>query len=190
GFYVVYLTGVGIACLNGAFLAVSLPPRIIILTTAPLLVFLIGFIFHTGLYKRILKSVSAAELIRLHIFRLIGSFFLFLMFLELLPKPFAMIAGIGDVVTALSSLWVAKRIQENPEKAKTLALIWNTFGLVDILVTSATAVILTKISIDTGALGVEALATFPFCFIPAFAPPTIIFLHLSIYRKLLAKKFQ
>jgi hypothetical protein len=38
---------------------------------------------------------------------------------------------------------------------------------------------------QTAAQGVEALASFPFSFIPAFAPATIIFLHLSVYRKLL-----
>jgi hypothetical protein len=48
--------------------------------------------------------------------------------------------------------------------------------------------VLTKISIDTGAMGVDTLAKFPFCFIPAFAPPTIIFLHVSIYKKLAAMK--
>jgi hypothetical protein len=36
-------------------------------------------------------------------------------------------------------------------------------------------------------MGVDTLATFPFCIIPAFAPPIILFLHLAIFRKL--KKF-
>jgi len=50
------------------------------------------------------------------------------------------------------------------------------------------AIIFTKISIDRGIQGVEFLAEFPFCFIPAFAPPTIIFLHLLVYRKLSSEK--
>jgi hypothetical protein len=33
-------------------------------------------------------------------------------------------------------------------------------------------------------MGVDTLAKFPFSLIPAFAPPTIIFLHVLIYRKL------
>ena len=49
-------------------------------------------------------------------------------------------------------------------------------------------IVITKIQIETGAPGVEVLAAFPFCLIPAFAPPTIIFLHLSVYRKLVFRK--
>jgi len=189
-FYSIYLLVVGIACINGAFDEVSLPPKIILLTTLPLLLFLVGFVFNTSLCKEIIKTTPVSKLIRLHLFRVIGSFFIILMLLQLLPKTFALIAGMGDVITALSSLWVAKSIEHKKIYAQTVALAWNTFGFLDILITSATAIILTKISIDTGALGVEVLATFPFCFIPAFAPATIIFLHLNIYRKLLSKNFQ
>ncbi|MEM9324763.1 MAG: hypothetical protein AAGA85_03870 [Bacteroidota bacterium] len=189
-FYTLYLSGVAIATFNGAFLAVSLPPKIIQFTTFPLLLFLLGFVFNTRFYKGLLKSVPVDELILLHRFRLIGSFFIVLMLLQLLPRPFALIAGLGDVITALSSIWIAKRIREGRRDARQFALAWNTFGFLDILITSATAILLTKWSIETGSLGVDVLATFPFCFIPAFAPATIIFLHMSIYRKLMTKKFQ
>ena len=189
GFYFIYLVVVGFACLNGSFSEVTLPPKIIQLTTLPLLLLLMVVVFNTGFYKGLLKTIPVDELILLHRFRLIGSFFIILLLLELLPPVFALIAGIGDVVTALSSFWVAKMIRENRKYASKAAIIWNSFGLLDILITSTTAVLLTKISIETGALGVDVLATFPFCFIPAFAPATIIFLHISIYRKLFSKNF-
>jgi hypothetical protein len=95
-----------------------------------------------------------------------------------------MVAGIGDMVTAITSIFVAKAISKNKNYAVKLAYLWNTFGLIDILFTSVSAFVLTKIAIDTGALGVEMLAKFPFCLIPAFAPPTIVFLHIAIYKKL------
>ena len=38
-FYILYFTYVTVACLNGAFEMVSLPPRIMVLTAVPLLVF-------------------------------------------------------------------------------------------------------------------------------------------------------
>ena len=79
---------------------------------------------------------------------------------------------------------MAKAIRNKKNYARKLTYIWNTFGLVDILITSAMAIIFTKISIDNSIQGVEFLAEFPFCFIPAFAPPTIIFLHLLVFRKL------
>jgi hypothetical protein len=54
----------------------------------------------------------------------------------------------------------------------------------DIVFTAVSAIVLTKLSIDTGSIGVDVLAQFPFCLIPAFAPPTIIFLHVAVYKKL------
>lgn len=142
----------------------------------------------TRLYRKVLSRIALADLVRIHIFRLIGSFFLILAFYETLPPAFALIAGFGDVLTALTSLFVAAAIHQKKSYAVPLTFAWNTFGLLDILATATMAFFLTKISIETGARGVDTLAAFPFCYIPAFAPATIIFLHLSVYRKLIQAK--
>ncbi len=188
-FYIVYLIGVSIASFNGVFDAIWLPPKIIVLTMIPLVIFLTGVIFYMKFCKEANKQLKLDDLVKIHIFRLIGSFFLIFLFYELIPKPLGLIAGIGDLITAISSIFVAKSIRNKKSYARKLTLTWNTFGLVDIIATSASAIILTKISIDTGSQGVEFLAQFPFCFIPAFAPATIIFLHLLTYRKILVKKY-
>jgi len=118
-----------------------------------------------------------------HIFRLIGIFFLLLAFHDALPKLFAIVAGLGDILTSITCIFVAKSIKQQKTYAKTLALLWNTFGLMDIMFTAVTAIVLTKLSIDNGTMGVDTLARFPFCLIPAFAPPIIIFLHIAIFKK-------
>ena len=188
-FYLMYLTVVAIASFQGLFDEVTLPPRIVQFTTLPLLVFLVGLIFNRRWFKELLKRIPAHDLIRLHRFRLIGSFFLILLALGLLPPVFALVAGVGDVLTALSSWWVARLVQSQATNHRTIALVWNTFGFLDILATSFMAILFTEWSMEAGTLGVEVLANFPFCFIPAFAPATILFLHFSIYRKLLVKEF-
>lgn len=184
-FYILYLIYVSFAAFNGWFDEVSLPPKILKITMMPLLAFLLLVVFNLPIYKSILKNLQLADLVQIHIFRLIGSFFLILGFFKALPSSIAMLAGCGDVITAVSSIFVANAIRQKKTYANTLTWVWNTFGFLDILATSATAYILTKLSIETGSQGVEALGAFPFCFIPAFAPATIIFLHLSVYRKLL-----
>ena len=186
-FYLTYLVYVSFAAFNGWFEEVSLPPIILKFTMIPLLGFLLIVIFNLAIYKSILKNLQLSDLVRIHIFRFIGSFFLILGFYKALPSSISLLAGIGDIFTAVSSLFVAYAIQNNKSYAIKLTWLWNTFGLLDILATSATAFILTKRSIETGSQGVDALAVFPFCFIPAFAPATIIFLHLTVYRKLLMK---
>ena len=187
GFYLVYLTVVAIASLTGFYTTVMLPPKIVVTTTLPFAVFLV-FIFNTKTCKQANEVLKLEDLVGIHIFRLIGSIFLILLFHELLPPVFALLAGIGDIITALTSILVANAIKNKKTYARRLTYIWNTFGLIDILATAILAIVFTKISIDTGSLGVDILAEFPFCFVPAFAPPTIIFLHLLVYRKLSSQK--
>ncbi|WP_121064197.1 hypothetical protein [Maribacter vaceletii] len=160
-----------------------LPPKIVLTTTLPLAIF-VTILYNTKTCKKANVILKLEDLVKIHIFRLIGGTFIILYLYDLLPPAFALFAGIGDLITAISSIFVANAIKYNKRYANTLTLIWNTFGLVDILITSAMAIIFTKISIDNNVQGVEFLVEFPFCFIPAFAPPTIIFLHLLVFRKL------
>lgn len=183
GFYLFYLSVVAIASFQGFFDDIMLPPKIVLTTTLPLAI-LVTILFNTSICKRANSILDLKDLVRIHIFRLIGSFFIILFLYDLLPQVFALIAGIGDVLTAVTSIWVVRAIEQKKSHARRLAFVWNTFGLLDILATSVMAILFTKFSIDTGSQGVEFLAEFPFCFIPAFAPATIIFLHLLVFRKL------
>ena len=189
-FYLAYLVLVTLMCFSGVFNVVVLPPRIIVVTTLPLLLFYLFYISNTSFYKSLLGQIPLSALVRVHIFRLIGGFFLILFFLEQLPKTFAFIAGLGDIITAIGSLFVARTLEKKKPFSKKLTILWNSFGLADILLTSGTAVVLTKLNMETGSQGVDVLTQFPFCFIPAFAPATIIFLHISVFRKIFDKKFR
>jgi len=187
GFYGIYLAVVAIASLNGFFDTVMLPPKIVLTTTLPLAVFL-TILFSTKICKEANLKLRLEQLVGVHIFRLIGGFFIILWLYDLLPTVFALVAGVGDLLTAIGSIFVVSAIRNKKNYAKKLTFVWNTFGLLDILTTAVMAILFTKFSIDTGSQGVEFLAEFPFCFIPAFAPATIIFLHLLVYRKLSGKK--
>jgi len=183
-FFICYFFYIFIAVNNGLFQEVSLPPRILLFTTFPYALFLFGIVDKLSITKQIFKKSSINDLISLHIFRLIGSTFIILALYDSLPKTFAFIAGFGDVIAAITSIFVVNVIKKQKKYAKNLILVWNTFGLIDIITTAVLANVFTKISIDTGVMGVDTLAKFPFSLIPAFAPPTIIFLHVLIYRKL------
>lgn len=182
-FYAAYFTYVTIACNIGLFNRVFLPPLVLIYCTFPLALFLFTVVINLKIFKQFLDNISLENLVSIHIFRLIGVFFLLLAYHNALPKFFAIIAGSGDIITAVTSVFVVKAIRQKQKNAKTITLIWNTFGLLDIVFTAITAILLTKLSIDNGTMGVDTLAKFPFCFIPAFAPPTIIFLHVAIFKK-------
>jgi hypothetical protein len=187
GIFVIYLAYITFASYKGWFNQVSLPPKVLLLTTFPYGFLLFAIVLNTKIYKLILENTLIESLVKLHIFRVIGVFFILLAIQNTLPKPFALIAGFGDIIVALTSILVINAIKNKKSYAKKLIYVWNTFGLIDILFTAIAANVLTKISIDTGSMGVDTLAIFPFCIIPAFAPPTILFLHWMIFQKL--KKF-
>ena len=183
-FFAIYFTYVTVASLNGLLDKVFLPPLVLLFCTFPLAIFLFTVVINLKIFKQFLENIALEDLVGVHIFRLIGVFFLLITYHDALPKIFAIIAGSGDIITAITSIFVVKAIREKQKNAKTITLIWNCFGMLDIMFTAITAIILTKLSIDNGSMGVDALAKFPFCFIPAFAPPIIIFLHVSIFKKM------
>jgi quinol-cytochrome oxidoreductase complex cytochrome b subunit len=127
-------------------------------------------------------------LVRLHIFRLVGAFFIIGWFYEALPKSFALIGGIGDIFVALTAIFVAKLIDKKANKYKKITLIWNIIGFWDIVSVIVSAVYITKQSIETNTPGILEITKFPFCLIPAFAPATILFLHICIFKKLKMEK--
>ncbi len=187
-FYAVYFVYVSALAFAGVFLGNQLPPRILLFTAIPLFSFLILVILNNKVSKTLIANVTLQSLVKLHLFRLIGIFFIILAAYNALPKTFAYIAGIGDIVTALSSIYVAKAIERKKSYAKTLTITWNIFGFADIISVIVSAIVTTKNALETGTQGVNEITGFPFCLIPAFAPATIIFLHLIIFKKIFAQK--
>lgn len=183
-FFVLYVLYIALASYYGLFNEVSLPPKVLLFTTFPFAFLLFIVVANTTAYKNIIENAALENLVKLHLFRLVGVFFVLLAVHDALPKPFALIAGIGDMLTALSSIFVARAIQNKKSYAKKLTLYWNIFGTIDIMFTAIAANVLTKISMDTGTMGVDTLAMFPFCIIPAFAPPIILFLHWTVFKKI------
>jgi hypothetical protein len=183
-FFIAYLVYIFIASMVGLFHAVSLPPKILLLTTFPYAFLLFVLLPQSKWFKIVVNAMSVQSIIALHIFRFIGVFFILLALHKALPAPFSFISGFGDMLTAVSSLFVVNAINTQKPYAIKLAWVWNIFGTIDIMFTAIAANVLTKLSIDTGSMGVDTLAVFPFCIIPAFAPPTILWLHWIIFKKL------
>lgn len=177
-FYLVYLLYVSALSLKGVFDVDSLPPKVMVWASFPLLVILFGFIGNTGLFKKLLRTITLESLIAVHVFRLAGIFFIILYGYHLLPTRFAFSAGLGDIITAIFALPVAKMVSKRTPGWKIAAYAWNIFGILDI-------VDLLVIAVITGAHGnLREMTVFPFVWFPAFAPATILFLHIAVFRKL------
>jgi hypothetical protein len=187
-FFAAFYIYTALMSFTGIFQENSLPPKILLFTTLPLLLFYFLFIFRTNTYWTILEKVKLSALVRIHIFRFAGIFFLLAWYYDALPKYFAFAAGFGDIFAALTAILVARLIDSKNKQYKKITLIWNIIGFWDIVNVLAMAIYLTKQSIETGSKGILEMVNFPFCLIPAFAPATIIFLHISIFKKLKMEK--
>lgn len=184
-FYSTYFAYVSVMSLMGAFSENTLPPKIILFTVLPFFMFLILVVSNLKIYKTILQNVNLESLVRLHTFRFIGIFFIITEYYGAIPTYFAYVGGLGDIAVAITSIFVARAITNKKTYAKILTIIWNIFGMLDIISVLTTAIITTKLSIETGSQSVIEMTKFPFALIPSFAAATIIFLHISVFRKLL-----
>ncbi|MDZ7935770.1 MAG: hypothetical protein U5M51_12580 [Emticicia sp.] len=152
GFFGMYMSYISYASFSGWFDVVSFPPHVLRITTLFFMVFLFLILANIPSYKSLIERTTLHDLIRVHIFRLVGVTFLLLAFYDALPKTFALIAGCGDLITAVTSIYVAKQVEKGTANARKLAYIWNTFGFVDIIFFAFAANYLTKVSIDTGSM--------------------------------------
>jgi len=182
--YGLYFAYVILGSQLGWFAKNTFPARILLLGTFPFALLLFAVVWPSKLFRTALQMLTTADLVSVHQFRILGGFFIVLAMLGALPLWFGLIAGIGDVTSAIGSVFVAKALRQKHPAALYWAKIWNLFGFVDILFTAVAANVLTKLALESGAEGVAVLGQFPFLLIPAFAPPTIVFLHLAIFRKL------
>ncbi len=184
-FFVLYLIYVSVMAFTGLLSENVLPPRVLVFTTLPLMIFLFGFIFNKPIYWKILDGIPLQSLVRLHRFRFVGVYFLFATYFGALPAHFAILAGLGDMATALGSIFVAKAIEENKSWSRKATLFWNIFGFWDISSVIVSAILTARYSIQhPESQSIVEITKFPFVWIPAFAPAVIIFMHITIFKKL------
>ena len=186
-FYGVFFILVAVTSLTGFFAKNFLPPRIIVFVTLPLFLFYLLYVHRSAWFKVMFTHIKIEALIFIHVFRFIGVFFFLVYAYDALPKSFAFIGGSGDILTALLAIPVVMAFKKGVKYAIKLAWIWNIIGLLDIGSVLVSAVVLTQQAVEMNTPGVQQFGTFPFSWIPAFAPATIVFLHLLIFKKLREK---
>ncbi|RNC87203.1 MAG: hypothetical protein ED556_07215 [Winogradskyella sp.] len=186
-FYWTYLVIVALVSLTGVFVQNTFPPLIVVTVALPLLAFYMLYVLRQSWFKTVLQNIRLDQLVYVHIFRFVGVFFFLVYAYGGLPKSFAYIGGAGDIITAILVIPVVMALRQKKSYAKGLTWVWNFIGLTDIISVLVTATIITNHAIENGLPGVQQFGTFPFSWIPAFAPATIIFFHFIIFKKLLEK---
>ena len=183
-FYLLWLAYASVLSLTGVFDVNALPPRVMMLTAVPLLLILFGIVGNTALFKKLLQSSSLESLVFIHVFRFEGVFFLLLAWYKILEPGFAISAGVGDILTAILAIPVARAVARGLPWSKKAVIAWNILGIMDIVTLMTFAIVG---AVKSQAPGGGEMTTFPFSWFPAFAPATILFLHAMVFRKLWAE---
>lgn len=134
----------------------------------------------------LLDAIPATWLIGLQAYRVVGGIFFLGWLAGKAPAVFAWPAGTGDVITGLMALPVATALASGRAGSAKSAVIWNLFGVADLIL----AVILGALT-SPGQLHLLALdhpnlmvGTYPTALIPAFTVPTSFLLHALSLRQL------
>jgi len=185
-FFVVWFLYTTYLAVTGMLYGNSLPPKPLLFLIFPLILLLFILVKKIKTLNKAVNSMSIETLINIHVFRLIGGWFLIFGSYGLLPSGFALRTGIGDIITAISAILLVFFVLRKKVLNFRWLHVWNVFGLVDILLVLISAVFLTIQALEkpTSENNIMELTLFPFVLIPAFAPASIIFLHILTFKKL------
>ena len=119
-----------------------------------------------------------ANLIRLHLWRLVGIVFLVLMVRGQVPALWALPAGIGDILVAVTAPWVARDV--DTPRGRRRAIIWNLFGIADLIVAVGLGIMTSPgpTQVFRTAPTSELMTHFPMALVPTFLVPLAFTLHV------------
>ena len=134
--------------------------------------------------RRLLTRQS--QLIRLHVWRLVGIVFLLLMVSGQVPALWALPAGIGDILVGVTAPWVAHDVETR--RGKRRAVIWNLFGLSDLVVAVGLGIMTSPgpTQVFQTVPTSELMAHFPLALVPTFLVPLAFVLHVVSLWQLVA----
>ena len=165
----------------------SLTPLIPIFALGSFAVALAGVLLSPSL-RRAVDAASLPGLVGVQVYRVLGVLFLILLSLGQLPGYFAQPAGWGDILVGVTAPLVALALARRASGARTLAIAWNTVGILDLVVAvgMGTGVLAPYLAPDLGSRvpAAAAMGVFPLILVPTFAVPLSVILHVLALRRL------
>jgi hypothetical protein len=112
--------------------------------------------------------------------RLVGVVFLVLLGRGVLPAPFALPAGWGDLAVGGAAPLVAWAVSRRTPWSAPAAKAWNVLGLLDLAVAVGVGALSAEGSARLFASGpsTDAMARLPLSLVPAFGVPIFVLLHV------------
>jgi hypothetical protein len=138
---------------------------------------------------QLLDVMPTTWLVALQIYRAFGSQWLVYWMLGLLPGLWALPAGTGDVLTGLFAVPVAIALATGATEGRRAAILWNIFGIADLVVAIALGMIISpgpfQLIVSNGpSIGLDG---YPNVLTPGFVVPGSILLHALSLRQLIRR---
>ncbi len=142
-----------------------------------------------GPIRAAMLAAPLPALVAVNTIRILGVIFVILYAAGRLPAPFAPSAGWGDVITGVAAAPLAWSIAQFGARVRMLALMWNIFGAVDLVNAIALGALSAPgpLNAFAGPPTSAIMTSLPWLMIPGFLVPSLFFIHLVIFYRLLAK---
>jgi|JRHI01.1.fsa_nt_gi hypothetical protein len=139
----------------------------------------------TPRFKAVVEAVPQSWMTGLQVYRALGAMFLALWLQGRMPGEFALPAGTGDVIVGVTAPIVAWLNATRSPAAPAATLVWNVFGIADLVVAVGTGFLTSPSPYQMLAFDRpnELIAQHPFVLVPIFFVPLSIILHgLSLWK--------
>jgi hypothetical protein len=144
-----------------------------IAVATPIVLFLVWFASSPG-FREFVLGLSPRALTLVHSMRIAGFVFLVLATYKILPAFFALSAGWGDIAIGATAAFAAFRLA-NPAHRKGF-IFWQILGIADLV--NALALGALAGVIDPHGIPTTAMTVLPMSYIPTFAVPLFLILHI------------
>jgi hypothetical protein len=97
-----------------------------------------------------------------------------------LPALFAWPAGAGDIAVGLLAPIVALAYSRDPQRHSQTVLVWNLFGIADLIVAIGTGFLTSPSPLQLFAFDHpnQLISAFPLVLVPTFAVPLAVLVHV------------
>jgi hypothetical protein len=131
-------------------------------------------------------AIPLPALVAVNAIRILGVIFVVLFAAGKLPAPFAPSAGWGDIFVGVTALPVAWAMLRFGPRARPLALVWNTIGIVDLVNAVALGALSAPgpLQVFVGPPASTLMTTLPWLIIPGFLVPSLMFIHVVVFYRL------
>jgi hypothetical protein len=139
----------------------------------------------TPRFKAVVEAVPQSWMTGVQVYRALGAMFLALWLQGRMPGEFALPAGTGDVIVGVTAPIVAWLNATRSPAAPAATLVWNVFGIADLVVAVGTGFLTSPSPYQMLAFDRpnELIAQHPFVLVPIFFVPLSIILHgLSLWK--------